>query len=169
VGAQLVVAVVMKALDGRLLDGAVHPFDLAIGPWVVRLGQPVLDPIRLANHVEAHGPGIDGVAVPGLFGELNAIVGQDRVDLVRHGFEHVLKELPGSFSVSRCNELSDGELGCPVYAHKEKELALGGLHLSYVDVEEAYGVTLELLALGLVPFDIWQARDAVPLQAPVQR
>jgi hypothetical protein len=27
---------------------------------------------------------------------------------------------------------------------------------------------LELLPLGLVAFDIWQARDAVPLQAPVQ-
>jgi hypothetical protein len=29
------------------------------------------------------------------------------VDLVGHGFEHVLQELPGRFSVSRCNELGN--------------------------------------------------------------
>ena len=34
---------VMVALDGRLLDGAVHPFDLAVRPRVTRLGEAVLD------------------------------------------------------------------------------------------------------------------------------
>ena len=91
------------------------------------------------------------------------------VDLIGHGLEHVLQELPGSLSVSRCNELSDGELGRPVDADEEIELALGSLHLGDVDVEEADGVALELLPLGLVAFDIRQARDAMPLQAPMQR
>jgi hypothetical protein len=38
-----------------------------------------------------------------------------------------------------------------------------------VDVEEADGIPLELLALGLVAFDIRQARDAMSLQVPMQR
>ena len=49
VGAQLGVAVVVVALDGGVLDRAVHAFDLSIGPRMVRLGQPVLDLVRRAD------------------------------------------------------------------------------------------------------------------------
>ena len=38
-----------------------------------------------------------------------------------------------------------------------------------VDVKEPDGIALELLAVGFVAFDIWQARDAMPLQTPVKR
>ena len=161
--------VVVVTLDRRIFDRSVHPLDLTIGPWMVGLGQAVLDTVGLADDVEAHWPGVDGVAVPGLLCELNAIIGENGVDLIGHGFEHVLKELPGRLSVGRRNELGDGELGSAVDSHKEKELALGSLHLGNVDVEEADGVALELLALRLIAFDIRQARDIVPLQAPVQR
>ncbi len=53
--------------------------------------------------------------------------------------------------------MSDGELGRPVDADEQVELAFGGLHLSNIDVEEAYGVALELLALGLVTFHVRQS------------
>ena len=149
--------VVVEPLDRGVLDRAVHSLDLAIGPRMVGFGQSVLDAVRRADHVEAHRPGIDGVAVPGLLGELDAVVGQDRVDLVGHGFEHVLKELLSCLSVSSCNELSDSELGCSVDTDEEKELSLSRLHLGDVDVEEPGGVAFELLAFGLVAFDVRQA------------
>jgi hypothetical protein len=79
---QLLVAVVMQALDGGLVDRAVHPFDLAIGPWMVGFGQPVLDPVGLADHVEARLPGIDGIPVPRLLCELDAVIGENGMDLV---------------------------------------------------------------------------------------
>jgi hypothetical protein len=107
--------------------------------------------------------------VPGLLCELNAVVGQDGVDLVGHGLEHVLKELPGRLSISGGIELGGGELGRPVDSHKEKELDLGGLHFGNGDVDEPDGVALKLLPPGLVTFDIWQPRDPMTLQAPVQR
>jgi len=72
---QLIVAFVVEAFDGRLLDGAVHPFDLPVGPWMVRLGEPVLDVVGLADHVEAHLTGPGGVPVAGLLGELDTVVG----------------------------------------------------------------------------------------------
>jgi len=72
------------------------------------------------------------------------------VDLIGHGLEHVLQELPGGLSVSCRNELGDGEFGRPVNAYKEIELAFNRLHLGDVDAEEPDGVALELLALGLV-------------------
>jgi hypothetical protein len=75
----------------------------------------------------------------------------------------------GSSLVSRRNELSDGELGRPVDADEQIELALGGLRLRNIDVEEADGIAFELLVLGLVTLDIRQARDAMTLQTPMQR
>ena len=84
----------MVSFDGGVLDCPVHAFDLAVRPRMVGFGQPVLDPARhcprtnggqiraLADHVEARLPGIDGVAVPGLLGELDAVVRQDRVNAI---------------------------------------------------------------------------------------
>ena len=82
---QLVVAVVVEALYCRVLDRAVrladrclpsntekHSLDLAVRPWVVGFRQSVLDAVGLADHVEAHWPGIDGIAVPWPLGEPDA-------------------------------------------------------------------------------------------------
>jgi len=92
----------MEALDCRLFDRAVHPLDLNVGPGMVRpldlarqiLSEPVLDAVRLADHVEAHLPRPGSFTIARLLSELDAIVGQDRVGPVRHRFQQVLKELP---------------------------------------------------------------------------
>jgi hypothetical protein len=86
-------AVVVEAFDRGVLDRSVHPIDLTIRPWMVGFGQAMLDTVGLADHVEAHWPGVDGVPVPRLFCELDPVVRQVGVDLVRHCFEHVLQEL----------------------------------------------------------------------------
>ncbi len=91
-----------------------------------------------------------------------------RRDIPGDGLEHVLQELPGGAPVSLLNELGHRELARAVNADKEIELALGGLHLGDVNVKEADREALELLALRLVAADVWQARDAMPLQAAVK-
>ena len=166
--AELVVVVVMEAFDSGVLDRAVHPLDPAIGPRVVWLFEAVLDPVGLTDHVEAHWPGIDGVAVSRLHCELNAVVGENGVDVVGHCVEHVLQKLPRRPPVRLFNEFGHGELSGAVDADKEIELIFCRLHLGNIDVEEPNRVALELLTPQLVPLDIRQARDAVPLQAPVQ-
>jgi hypothetical protein len=136
---------------------------------MVRFGQPEVDPIRLADHVEAHRPRVDGIPAPGLLCELNAAIREDGVDLVGYGFERVVPELPGRISVRLCNAVSDGELGGAVDVDEEKELALGRLHFHDVDVEIPNGVALEPLPLGFVSLEIRKTRDAMPLQAAIQR
>jgi hypothetical protein len=50
---KLVVAAVVIAFDGRFFNGAFHALHLAIGPWLVGLGQVVFDVVLAADLVEA--------------------------------------------------------------------------------------------------------------------
>jgi hypothetical protein len=43
---------VVDQLDGRILDGAVRPFGLAVGPRMIRLSEPVFDAELDADAVE---------------------------------------------------------------------------------------------------------------------
>ena len=43
---------IVEELGCRLLDGSVHALGLAIGPRMIRLGQPVLDAVLLAHPIE---------------------------------------------------------------------------------------------------------------------
>ncbi len=49
---ELIVSIVMVALDGVVLNRAVHALDLAVRPWMLDLGQPMFDAILLAAHIE---------------------------------------------------------------------------------------------------------------------
>ena len=84
--AKLVMAVIVIAFDRRVLDRSVHPLDLAVGPGMIDFGQPVFDFVIIADTVENVS---EGVFLPGLIGELDAVVGQNRVDPVGNGFDKV--------------------------------------------------------------------------------
>jgi hypothetical protein len=49
---QLIVGFIEVAFDGRVLDGSVHPFDLAVGPGVLGLGEPMIDIVEGAGVFE---------------------------------------------------------------------------------------------------------------------
>ncbi|SFT96348.1 hypothetical protein SAMN05216236_11576 [Sedimentitalea nanhaiensis] len=66
--------------------------------------------IGFADPIEAHWSGVGSVPVPGGLGELDADICQKSVNLVRHGFEHVLEELSSSAPVGLFNELGHSEL-----------------------------------------------------------
>ena len=90
---QLLVRFVEIAADGRFLDGSVHAFDLAVGPWMARFRQPMIDVQDGARILE--GMGTEEFAAAHEFfylgrgpgrtariGEMRAVIGQNRVDLV---------------------------------------------------------------------------------------
>ena len=112
-------AVIVVAFYGGILDRTVHSLDLAIRPWMVGFGQSMFNPVRLADHVEAHLSGIDGIAVSGLLCELDAVIRQNGVDFVGHNFQHVLQKLPSSASIRRFCELGDGELAGAVNGNEQ--------------------------------------------------
>jgi hypothetical protein len=96
---QLLMGVIMEAFDGRFLDGSVHPLDLSVGPGVVRSGEPMLDVVGFTDHVEAHLARPCGVAVAGLIGELDAIIGQDRIG---YGMARLSVGIPGTSKPFAC-------------------------------------------------------------------
>ena len=70
----------------------------------------MLASIGVTDRMRAHLSGIGGVAVPGLVGELDVVIGQDRVDPVWNDFEEVFQKLPSGPPVGLLDQLSDGEL-----------------------------------------------------------
>ncbi len=116
---KLLVVVVVIPFDRGILDRAGHPLYLTVGPWVVRFCQTMFDPIGFTDQFEPHRPRIDCVSVSGLFCELDAIVRQDRMNLVRHDLNEVLKKLPSRLAIGFLHQLGDCELASPVDGHKE--------------------------------------------------
>ena len=57
---ELVVAVVVVAPDSRVLDRAVHPLDLAIGPGMARFGQAVIDVVPGTGVLKGMSPRASG-------------------------------------------------------------------------------------------------------------
>jgi hypothetical protein len=49
---ELAMRIIVIAPDGRLLERAVHPFDLAVGPRMVGLGEAMLDIMLAADAIE---------------------------------------------------------------------------------------------------------------------
>lgn len=78
----------------------------------------------------------------------------DRVDAIWDGLEQMLEEFPRDLAICFIHELLDCKFAGPVNAYKEIELALGGLNLGNVDVEEPDGLALELLSPRFVALDI---------------
>ena len=95
--------VVVEALDGCILDGPVHAFDLTVGPCaapagdalhrregMVGLGEAVLDPVLVADPIEDV---VGRIFVVGMFGEPDAVISEDRMDGVGNRGHQVAQEL----------------------------------------------------------------------------
>ena len=102
--AQLIVALIMISPYGCIFDGAVHPFNLPVGPWMVGLGQSMFDAVRLTNHIESHLAGGGGAAIAGLFSELKSVVRQDCMDLVRNNLKKMFQKPPRRLTTGRFHQ-----------------------------------------------------------------
>lgn len=134
---ELIVSVIMIALDGRFLDRPVHALDLAIGPGMLDLDQPMLDAIFPAAHIE-HMDRVScrrAVRVARREGELDPIVGENRMDLVGDSRDQSFEEGRGGGPFRRFDQLHEGELTSAIDGDVEVELAFSGPELSNVDVE----------------------------------
>src|SRR5438067_8866288 len=87
VGSELVVAVIVIAIDHRFLEGTVHALDLTIRPRAVWFGQAVFDTVGSADLVEAMDPVTSRppITIFWQVGKLDTVIGQHRMQSVRYG------------------------------------------------------------------------------------
>jgi len=97
----------MVSLDGRFLDRAVHALDLAIGPGMVHLCQAMLDPVLRADPVEDV---LHRIAILFAVCELDAVVGEDRVDSVGQRRDEITQELGSGHLAGLLLQPHEGEL-----------------------------------------------------------
>ena len=141
----------MIAAHRCFFQGAVHALNLAVGPGMVRFGEPVLDAVFPAAHVEHVGGVTRGWAI-GIScreRELNAVIGQHGVDFVGDRFDKGRQEGRRGHAVCFFSELGEGEFAGPVDGHEEEELSLRGLDLGEVDMEEAENRGMNTVLAGL--------------------
>ena|SRR5215203_1221407 len=111
----------------------------------------------------------EGILLMRLVGELNAVVGEDGVNLVRNGGNHMAQELSRDSACHLFMEFGKGKLGSAVDGNEQVEFALFGANLGNVDVKVANRVLLEATFLGWFVGHIGQTADAMPLQTAMQR
>ena len=169
--AKLVVAVVVIAPNGRLLEVSIHPLDLPVGPRMIWLRHPMLDPVRSTEQIEHMGspPGRRPLTVLRQVAELNAVIGENRVDRVRDNRDQVLQECGRGVPVRLLMELRERKLRSSMDRNEQIEFAFSGAHFGDVDVEVADWVALERLLLLCFTFDRRQPADGAALEQAMQR
>src|SRR3984893_3055521 len=149
-------------------------------PGVLWFGQPMVDIVLSAGEFEsvsteerASCDGLfdlaDSQAPTAWYREVDTVVGENRMNLVRHGRDEVAEEVGGDPRGRFLMQLDKGEFRGSIDCDKEMKLAFFGPNFGNVDVEEADWIGFELLLRRLVPLDIRQLADAVALQTAVQR
>src|SRR5271169_5547346 len=90
VASKLIVSLIVEAFDRRLLEGAVHALDLAVGPRVLGLGEAMVDVVLRTSEFESvsaedlvpleHGLDLGrSPAIAARLSEVRAVIGQDGV------------------------------------------------------------------------------------------
>jgi hypothetical protein len=163
---QVVMGLVVIRVHGGLSERAVHVFDLAIGPRVAGLGQPMGDAMLLTDTIKNL---LERIDIALAVGELDALSSSYRVDSVGHGGDQVPEELSPDHFVGCCMPLGISTCARTIVGDKPGELAFFGAHFGDIDGEVAARTARERVLPSLVTRDGWQAADAVPLQAPAER
>lgn len=155
----------MEGFDCRFLNGPHHPFGLAVGPWVIGFGRPVLDAVLGADCPEDMADK-SAFSPPVMLNELHAVIGQDGMDLIGDGLDEGLDKAGGDEFC--CLPIDPGEhnLRRPIDRHEEEGLAAFMAQLGDVDVEVSDLVGFEPLGLRLIR--LRQARDAMTLQTTME-
>ena len=150
---------IVEALDCGFPDGAVHAFDLAVGPRVPRLDKAVVDVVLGAGILERVGPDrlaavecqLDVVCrrtgVSGR-GEVGAVVSQG------HGLDQRPQEVSGNLTCGLLVQLDVGKFRGAIDSYQEIELSLFGSDLGNVDAKVAKRVGFDSTSGGLVAVDI---------------
>ena len=143
--AELLVRFVVGALHRGVLDRAVHPLDLTVRPRMVWLRPPALNAVTGADAVERTPPEARRrpVAILGKISELNAVVGERRVDAVGNGLDQGFEDGGRRGHVRLQLQANEGECARPIDRHIAVRPASRRADFDEINVEDAGRIALE--------------------------
>lgn len=103
----MLVIFIVIAIHGGFFQSAIHLFDLAVCPRMVDLGKAVFDLMLMAHVIK------DVKECPPIIfavGELDAVIGEDGMDAVRHDCDEIAQELRSFHLAMRFEQLDIGIL-----------------------------------------------------------
>lgn len=118
--AQLLVTAVIVELHRRLLERPVHALDLSVCPRMPDLGEPVLHAVLGTDSVKEIAEGLP-VASP--VSELDAVVGQHRMEPVRKGLDDSSKKADGRGSFRLLMQFGIADLSRPPWRGGVRSMA----------------------------------------------
>jgi hypothetical protein len=123
--AQLVVVVVVVALNGGFFDGAVHALHLSVGPGMIGFREPVIDAMQATDSVERMTTKASrrSLAILRQVGELDAVIRQHGVEAVRNSRDQRFQKSHSGLHVGTFNQRHESELRGAVDGHEEIKLA----------------------------------------------
>lgn len=139
-GTQLAQGGVVKAADGRFLDGAIHPFSLSVGPRMEGAYQAMLGAMPMAGHIKAMR--LVGF-YPWSLGKLRVVICQYSVKPIRQLLQHAFEELSHLFPLCLAIDPGMHKLDGAVDGHEQICLALPGEDLADVHMQVAYRSVFE--------------------------
>ena len=80
--AVFIVNVIVMTFHSCILDCAIHLFDLPVCPWMVRIGEAMLDPICGADHFDPRMYLMFNDPIAWLLTKLNAVAHSDLLSLI---------------------------------------------------------------------------------------
>lgn len=134
---ELQVAYKEQACNNDFFDGAIHLIDAAVRPWLLDLGEAVLDALLAGAHFEHIGRVAGGraIEIASRKSKLNADVGENGMDLVGEGCDQ--DEVEGRYGGPSSNfePLNGRELAGTINGYIDISSAFSGLHPGNADVE----------------------------------
>src|SRR6266513_797381 len=176
--AKTTVRVVVEPPNRGVLDGPVHPFDLAVRPRVVELREAMVDAQLGTGQIKGVGSEWPSVRqqLLNLFDrpatlrrrELKAVIREHGVNAVRHVFHKPSQEIGRNPARGLSVELREGELADTIDGEEQIQPALFGRHLRQVEVDVPERICPELPACRWV-LDARKTTNPVTLEKPMQR
>lgn len=152
---------VVVALDGGVFERAVHALNLTVGPRVIRLGESVVDLVLKTHPVEDVRK---RVPVFLTVGELNPVISEHGVQLVRRRLDEVAQKLCGDQLRRAWVQFGVGDLTGAVNRHEQIQLPFFGSDLGNINVEVPQRIVFERFSCGLLPICCWESIDPVAYQ-----
>jgi len=145
--AQLLMGFIEITMDGGVFESSVHALNLYIRTGVIGLCQAMVNAVRFTNPVEQQ---LESIPVGCTVGELDAVVRQNGVNLVRNSGHESFQERNSNGPCGALMQFCKNQLRRPIDSDEEMQLPFVCAYFRNINVKVADRIGLESFLGGLL-------------------